>query len=122
MSETSPDIAYNHEVLAVLLWEMLPSQQSDTERKIKRRLRDKRLGEYDQDRVDALRLLKETMAGELSRRSESIFHRGTSGKHSNSDDWDTERLARHLIDKHADIPEKNIRAILPNAIRTYYLR
>lgn len=122
MSEGRPDIAYNREVLAVLLWEMLPSQRSDAERKIRRRLREKRLGEYDQKRVDALRLLKERAAGELNRRSESPFHGGTSGKYSKSEDWDVERLAQHLIDEHADIPEENIRAMLPQAIHTYYLR
>ena len=44
MSEDRPDIAYNREVLAVLIWEMLPSQRPDSERKLKRRLREKRLG------------------------------------------------------------------------------
>ena len=122
MSETSPDISYNLEVLAVLLWEMLPSQQSDSERKIKRRLREKQLGEYDQDRVDALRLLKETAAAELNRRSKSVFHRGTSGKYSKIGDRDIERLAQHLIDKHRDVPQENISAFLPHAIHAYYLR
>ena len=122
MSENSPEIAYNREVLAVLLWEMLPSQRSDAERKIKRRLREKQLGEYDQKRVDALRKFKEKMAGELHRRSESPFHRGTSGRYSKREDWDIERLAQHLIDEHTDIPEENIRAMLPHAIYAYYLR
>ncbi len=122
MSETNAEIAYNREVLAVLLWEMLPSQRPDAEKKIKRRLREKRLGKYDQQRVDALRVLKENAAGELNRRSESAFHLGTSGQYAKSDDWDIERLAQHLIDEHADIPEENIRAFLPHAIYAYYLR
>ncbi len=122
MSETSPDIAYNREVLAVLLWEMLPSQRPDAERKIKRRLREKRLGKYDQQRIDALRLLKERTVRELHRKSESRFHRGYSGKYSRSEDWDVERLAQHLVDEHVDIPEENIRAMLPQAIYAYYLR
>ncbi len=122
MSETNPEVAYNREVLAVLIWEMLPSQRSDAERKIKRRLREKMLGKYDQKRVDALRLLKERTARELHRKSESRFHRGYSGKYSRSGDWDIERLAQHLIDEHADIPQENIRTMLPHAIYAYYLR
>ena len=122
MSEDSPDFVYNREVLAVLLWEMLPTQRPDAERKIKRRLREKRLGEYDQKRVDVLRLMKERTARELHRKSESQFHRGYSGKYSKFEDWDIERLAQHLIEEHADVPQENIRAMLPHAIYAYYLR
>lgn len=116
------EVAYNGEVLTVLVWEMLPSQRPDTERKLKRRLREKRLGKYDQNRVDALRRLKEGLVRELHLRAESSFHRNNSGKYAKLEDWDIERLAQHLIDEYADIPEENIRAILPFAIDAYYLR
>jgi len=118
----SAEVAYNREVLTVLLWEMLPTQRPDSERKLKRRLREKRLGKYDQGRVDALRRLKESLVRELRLRAESSFHHKSTGKYSRLEDWDTERLAQHLIDKHTDIPEENIRAILPHAIIAYYLR
>ncbi len=118
----SAEVAYNAEVLTVLLWEMLPSQRPDSERKLKRRLREKRLGKYDQTRIDALRRLRDSTVRELHLRDESSFHRKNSGKYSKLEDWDIERLAQHLIDEHADILEENIRAMLPQAIYAYYLR
>lgn len=122
MSEDNPVIAYNREVLAVLLWEMLPSDRPDSERKLKRRLREKHLGQYEQDRVDALRRLRDNIVRELQLRERSSFHRKNPGKYSDPEDWDVERLAQYLIDEHADIPEENIRAMLPHAIYAYYLR
>ena len=118
----SAEVAYNREVLTVLLWEMFPSHRPASERKLKRRLREKRLGKYDQGRVDVLRRLKDNVARELSLCEESSFHRKNPGKYSRLEDWDVERLVQHLIDEHTDIPEENIRAMLPHAIYVYYLR
>src|SRR5262245_44276487 len=46
---------YEDEVLAVLAYEFSPDDRADSDRKIKRRLREKKLGKFEPQRIEVLR-------------------------------------------------------------------
>ena len=113
---------YEGEALAVLAFELSASQRSETERKIKRRLRDKKLGAYDPSRIEAIRTFKNDVLAELSKASRSKFWLQTHGPYADSQDWDVDGLQHHFEAKHLHVPKAAIGRFLPYAIYLYYLR
>lgn len=115
-SETTADSV----VLSVLIYEF--SDRADSERKIRRRLRYHKLGPYDQQRVDLLRRLREETLDEIMRLSASRYYTGSHGEYAAVEDFDFERMAGDLARAYPDVPEPEIRAFVPYAIVTYYVR
>ena len=113
---------YEGEVLSVLAYEFSTSDHAESERKIKRRLRDKKLGTYDQRRIEALRLLKSDLIKELGRNVRSRFYAGSHGKYSNMKDWDYNALLEYMKEQHSQVPATAIEGFLSYAIYLYYLR
>ena len=64
---------YDNEVLGSVAYEFTASDRAESERKIKRRLRDKKLGPFDQERVERLRALKVDVKREIDQTSKSQF-------------------------------------------------
>lgn len=119
---------YDRAVLDVLLYESAAHDESgaadrvESERKIERRLRDKRLGPYEQERIDALRALVEDVTQELSRSTGSSFYARSHGKYADMQDWDFDRLLEHLAKRHPKVSKPTMRSFLPLAIYWCYLR
>jgi hypothetical protein len=110
---------YEEEVLAVLVFE---SRHKDSERKLRRRLREKKLGPYEQDRIDALRAFKNDVARELGKLARSKFYAGLHGTHADLEDWDRVGLLRYMKERHSKVSHTVIGAFLPYAIFLYYLK
>ena len=106
----------------MLAFEFSQSDQAESERKIKRRLRDKKLGAYDQSRIDRIRAFKNDVQRELEISTKSSFYAGSHGNYADLQDWDTERLRHHFIERHPFLPEAAVGQFLPYAIYLYYLR
>jgi len=113
---------YESEVLSVLAFEFPTSDLPESERKIKRRLRDKKLGAYDQGRIDVLRAFKDDLQQEISKFSKSKYYTHAHGEYANLKDWDLEQLTRDMLERHPGVPETVIGGFLPYAIYLYYLR
>jgi hypothetical protein len=113
---------YEDEVLSVLAFEFSVKDHADSERKLKRRLREKRLGPYDEKRISSIRGFKDDLQVELAKYNKSKFYTGPSGKYSDMSDWDVNGLLSHLKKKHSEVPESAIESFLPYAIYIYYLR
>jgi len=122
MKKTKEQQTYESETLAVLAFEFRSSVQSESERKIKRRLRDKKLGPYDQTRIDAIRNFKDDVLRELSKATKSKFWLNTHGPYADMQDWDLNGLSSHFERKHPEIPKEEIGRFMPYAIYLYYLR
>ena len=88
MKKKKKPATYEGEVLAVLAFEFDFSDRAESERKIKRHLRDKKLGPYDQDRIDILRRFKDDLRKELGKCNRSQFYTGFHGKYADMLDWD----------------------------------
>jgi hypothetical protein len=113
---------YEVEVLNVLAYEFSSSDQREAERKIKRRLRKKKLGAYDQTRIAALRAFKDDVQGELGKSDQSEYYTEPQGMYAEMQDWDVERLAQAMKARHSGLPETAIDSFLPFAILLYYLK
>jgi hypothetical protein len=113
---------YEAEVLAVLAFEFSESEHAESDRKIKRRLRDKHLGAYEQARIDALRTFKDDVQRELQSTTQSKFYAGSHGHYGDMQDWHFDELKRHFAQRHSPLSEATIAGFLPHAIYLYYLR
>ena len=120
--KTKSPRTYEGELLSVLAYEFPHVEHSESERKIKRRLREKKLGPYDQTRVDAVRSFKDDLMEELSKCAKSPFYAGSQGAYSDLQDWDFDRLLRHMQKNHPKVSKKEIHRFLSTAIYLYYLR
>lgn len=109
-------------MLGVLAFEFSVKDHAASERKLKRRLREKGLGAFDERRVSSIRELKDDIRRELGRGNRSRFYTGPNGKYSDMSDWDIDGLASHLKKNHPEVPGSAIDAFLPYAINIYYLR
>ena len=110
------------EALHILAMEFSFSDRAESERKIKRRLRDKKLGPYDQDRVNVLRAFKDDVQQELDKPKDSRFYNGPSGKYVDPQDWDFAALWAELEKRHPKVSPSVIGEFLPYAIFLYYLK
>ena len=112
---------YEVAILEALTFEFRPDEEADNDRKIRDMLKRRGLGDFDEDAVASLRALKNAMLNELSLRSTSAFHTGSSGTARQSD-WDTESLVSHFSDGNAKVSRAAIEKFLPFAILNYYQR
>jgi hypothetical protein len=122
MKKTKEPPTYEGEVLSVLVFEFTSTDHVESERKIKRRLRDKKLGPYDQARIDMIRRFKDDAQKELGKHIRSQFYTGSHGKYSDMQDWDFDRLLNHMKKMHPEVSETAIGRFLAYAIYLYYLR
>jgi hypothetical protein len=110
------------EALSILAFEFAESEQGESDRRIRRRLRDKKLGPYDTARVNSLRALKDDIREELEKRDRSEFYKPLAGHCSDLGDWQFVRLAIYCARRHPKVDPAAIRRFLPYAIYLYYLR
>lgn len=113
---------YEDEVLSVLAFEFSVKDHSESERKLKRRLRDKKLGSYDEKRITSIREFKNDLQVELGKLNKSEFYTESKEKYADMSDWDVNGLLRHLRNRHPEVSESAIESFLPYAIYIYYLR
>ena len=122
MARTKGSRSYDDEVLSVLAFEFSVKDRAESERKLKRRLREKGLGSFDERRISRIRELKDDIRVELGKCNRSEFYTGSSGRYSEISDWDVDGLLGHLKKNHPDVSESAIDSFLPYAIYIYYLR
>jgi hypothetical protein len=113
---------YDSEVLGFVAYEFAVSDQAESERKLKRRLRDKKLGPLDQGRIERLRALKNDVQREICQTSKSQFFLGQHGKYVELSDWDIKGMKDFMEERHSEIDPYSIERFLPFAILIYYLK
>ena len=79
-----------------LAWEFSFTDIKETEAKIKRKLRAKKIGKYDQQRVDRLRRLKDAVQTEISKCHKSKYYSKSAGEFADMKDFDTLRMTEDL--------------------------
>jgi hypothetical protein len=114
---------YDNEALAVLAYEFRNiDPPEEAERKIKRRLRDKKLGAYDAARFAAIRRFKDELQDELHKADKSGYYTGRHGHYANPADFDHVRLIRDFARRHPTVAKDSIARFVPFAVYIYYLR
>lgn len=120
--QTNPESDYESEVLDVLAYEFSFDSKTEYEEKVKRRLREKNLGPYDQKRIDILRRFKDEVQSEVGKFSQSSYYTGSHGKYARQKDFDIKRLTRDMASRYPEIPQPAIKSFIPYAVYLYYLR
>ncbi|WFB36828.1 hypothetical protein P3T73_03505 [Kiritimatiellota bacterium B12222] len=120
--KSKDESTFESEVLSALAYEWNFSDQSEIERKIKRRLRDKKLGPYNQSRVDTLRTFKNDVQTEINPYGKSKFYLGTKGSFADMAGWNLKAVISHFQKRHPTIPNDTIERCIPFAIFVYYLK
>src|SRR4051794_20058412 len=82
MVQESKETDYEDAVLSILAYEFSFTDRREIETKIKRKLRTKKFGKYDQQRIDLLRRFKDDVQTEVSRGPKSKYYTHSHGEFS----------------------------------------
>ena len=121
MTKTSEQ-SYDFICFTDLAYEFDFSDTKEAEKKIKRRLKYYNLGEYDQERVDYIRELKNDLYKEISLGTKSKYFNKSKSNYADLADFDIERMKSDFIEKYEKIESSNMIGILNYAIYLYHLR
>lgn len=114
---------YEWECLAILAHEISDDDPRNAERRIKTKLRQKKLGSYDQAKIDRLRSLKNEVRNEFSIPSQdSRCFLGCKSGWANFADYDLRRLAADLAGRFPDIAMENISGMVQLSAFMHYIR
>ena len=122
MAESTKPTAYEDAVLTILAREFSHTEIKETEAKIKRKLRDKKIGKYDQQRVNRLRLLKAAVQTEIRKGHQSEYFSKFAGEFANMKDFDTPRMTEDFAAAFPEVPKQSIREFVEYFIYLHYIR
>ena len=122
MSETTKPTAYEDAVLTILAREFSSTDIKETKAKIKRKLRAKKIGEYDHQRVDRLRRLKDAVQTEISKCRKSTYYSKLAGEFADMKDFDTLRMTEDFAAAFPEVPKQSIHEFVEYFIYLHYIR
>src|SRR5688572_26029206 len=121
MAETIKLTAYEDAVLTILAREF-SSDIKETETKIKRKLSAKKLGKYDQPRVNRLRRLKDAVQTEVKKCDKSKYYSKLAGEFADMKDFETLRMTEDFATTFPEVPKQSIRRFVEYFIYLHYIR
>ncbi len=113
---------YEDAALSILAYEFSFDDKREAEAKIKRTLRAKKLGKYDQERVDLLRRFKDEAQAEIGKGHESKYYTRSHGEFADMKDFDRGRMVKDLAASFPSIPKQSIEQFIEFAVYLYHLR
>jgi len=114
---------YEGEALDALAYEFPFSDKAEAEKKIQGRLKRKKLGKYDPERINLLRRLKDELQEEISRGEKSAwFTCRRDIKYVDMRDFNIDQLTKAMIERYPEVPKREIKNFVPFCVFLYYLR
>jgi hypothetical protein len=98
------------------------SDKNEIEKKIKRRLKYYNLEDYNQDRVDYLRQLKNDLYSEISSSTKSKYFNKSKSNYSDLSDFNFEQMTSDYSKKYEQVDENEMKGIINFAIYFYYMK
>ena len=105
-----------------LAYEFDFSDKKEAEKKIKRRLKYYKLGDYSQERVEYIRVLKNDLYQEISLQTKSKYFSKSKSNFADLADFKFEKMTTDYLDKYDKINESDMKGILNFAIYIYHMR
>jgi replicative superfamily II helicase len=106
-----------------LVWEFDISEIKETNQKIKRKLKYYKLGDFDPDRVENLRNLKNELKTEIRLYQKSKYYqKSNNSKYSDLADFDTDLMVSDFVEKYDKVSKSDMYGIINYAIYLYYLK
>ena len=105
-----------------LAYEFDFSDKKEAEKKIKRRLKYYKLGDYSQERVDYIRELKNDLYREIGLQTKSKYFSKSKSNFADLADYKFEKMTADYLQKYNKINESDMKGILNFAVYLYYMR
>tara|TARA_R110002050_G_scaffold45957_4_gene108373 strand:+ start:2855 stop:3226 length:372 start_codon:yes stop_codon:yes gene_type:complete len=105
-----------------LAYEFDFSDKKEAEKKIKRRLKYYKLGDYSQERVEYIRELKNDLYQEIGLQTKSKYFSKSKSNFADLADFKLEKMILDYLYKYNKINESDIKGILNFAIYLYHMR
>jgi len=121
MTQTSEQ-TYDYICLSDLAYEFDFSDPKEAEKKIKRRLKYYKLGNYEQERVEYIRELKNDLYKEISLQSKSRYFNKSKSNYAEFTDFNVEKMKSDFLEKYNEINSSDMYGILNFAIYLYHMR
>ena len=121
MAESTKLTTYEDAVLTILAREFSVADIKESEAKIKRKLRTKKLGQYDSQRVTRLRCLKDAVQTE-TKCDKSKYYSKLAGEFANMKDFDTLRMTKDFAAAFPEVPKQSIHEFVEYLIYLHYIR
>jgi|SRR5678815_3502877 hypothetical protein len=122
MAESTKLTTYEDAVLTILAREFSVADIKESEAKIKRKLRTKKLGQYDSQRVTRLRCLKDAVQTEITKCDKSKYYSKLAGEFANMKDFDTLRMTKDFAAAFPEVPKQSIHEFVEYLIYLHYIR
>lgn len=113
---------YNFICFTDLVYEFDFSDKKEIEKKIKRRLRYHKLGDYSQARVDYIRTLKNDLYAEISSGTKSKYFSKSKSNYADLNDFNIEGMTADYSKKYGQVEEKEMTDMINFAIYLYHTR
>ena len=121
MRRTKPT-NYEDAVLTILAWEFSSTDMKESEAKIKRKLRAKKIGKYDEQRVNRLRRLNDAVKTEVRKGRKSKYYSKLAGEFADMKDFDTLRMIEDFAAAFPEVPKQSIHEFVEYVIYLHYIR
>ena len=105
-----------------LAYEFDFSEKKKIEQKIKRRLKYHKLGDYNQERVDYIRQLKDDLYSEISSNAKSKYFNKSESNYAELADFNIDQMASDFVKKYDKVDGNELRGMINFAIYLYHLR
>ena len=105
-----------------LVYEFNSSEKKGIEQKIKRRLKYHNLDDYNQERVDYIRQLKNELYSEISQTVQSEYFHKSPSVYSELADFDVERMTNDYSKKYDKVDRNELAGMINFAIYLFHLR
>jgi len=105
-----------------LAYEFDFSEKKEAENKIKRRLKYYKLGDYNQERVDYIRQLKNDLYLEISKETKSRYFQKSKSAYADLADFNIERMVADYITKYDKVDNSELMGMINFAIYLYHMR
>lgn len=105
-----------------LAYEFDSSGSKEIEKKIRRRVKYHKLGDYNQERVDYIRKLKDDLYKEISAPAESKYFKKTESIYAEFADFNIEQMEADYAKKYDRVDKKEMMGIIGFAVDLFHMR
>src|SRR4051812_41206041 len=95
-----------------LIYEFDFSEKMEVEKKIKRRLKYHKLGDYNQGRVDYIRKIKNDLHSEISSGNKSKYFNKTKSEYTELSDFNIEGMTSDYFKKYNKVDKDEMKAMI----------
>ncbi|WP_293297933.1 hypothetical protein [Pedobacter sp. UBA4863] len=105
-----------------LAYEFDFSDNKEIEKKIKRRLKHHKLGDFKQERIDYIRRLKNDLYSEITSQKKSKYFHKSKPNFADLADFNFERMTEDYHNKYENIDKEDLKGMINFAIYLYHMR